>query len=192
MPANDPGMLAPVLARIARGESQAIGPCIEMYGSLVWSMARRMSLSVADAEDAVQEIFVDVWRHAKRYNPNLGSEKVFISVLARRRLIDRARRMQRQRAIERPLASEHDNLSAQSAAEQDAEIAEACTALQALPVAHQQAISLSLVEGLSHAEIADRLGWPLGTVKTVIRRGILRLRDLATKPARGASSERVP
>ncbi len=138
-----------------------------------------MSMSSADAEDAVQEIFLDLWRHAKRFDPNVGSEKVFVSVLARRRLIDRTRQMQRQLAVERPLEADHlSQLAASSPVEQDVEIAEARRILAQLPIPHQEAIFLSLAEGLSHGEIAIRLGWPLGTVKTVIRRGILRLKDL--------------
>jgi RNA polymerase sigma-70 factor (ECF subfamily) len=138
-----------------------------------------MSMSAADAEDAVQEIFLDLWRYAKRFDPNVGSEKVFVSVLARRRLIDRARHMQRRLAVERPLEPAHSigHSSPAHAAEQDVEVAEARRILEQLPLPHQEAISLSLVEGLSHGEIATRLGWPLGTVKTVIRRGILRLKE---------------
>ncbi len=136
-------------------------------------------MTAADAEDAVQEIFLDLWRYAKRFDPNVGSEKVFVSVLARRRLIDRARHMQRQLAVERPLEAGHLTQSSYSSpVEQDVEVEEAKRILKQLPVPHQEAISLSLLEGLSHAEIATRLGWPLGTVKTVIRRGILRLKEL--------------
>lgn len=166
--------------------------CIDQYGSLVWSMARRMSRNPADAEDAVQDIFVDVWRHAKRYDPHLGSERVFIAVLARRRLIDRARKLQRRQNMERPLEFEDDLASSPGTAEQDVDIAEAQRILQTLPLPHQQAIKLALVEGLSHPEIAQRLGWPLGTVKSVIRRGVLRLRDLVAGPATRVSSEGVP
>lgn len=185
-PPDEPASVAPVLPRLANGDREAIRPCIERYGPLVWSMARRMSLSAADAEDAVQDIFIDVWRHAGRFDPKLGSEKVFIGVLARRRLIDRVRRTQHRLDVERPLVSEHQEVSATSGAEQDAEIAEAWAVLQALPAGHQHAITLALVEGLSHSEIASRLGWPLGTVKSVIRRGILRLRSLIARPARAA------
>jgi RNA polymerase sigma-70 factor (ECF subfamily) len=169
----------PVLLAVARGDRTGVSRCIEQYAPMIWSMARRMSMSPADAEDAVQEIFLDLWRYAKRFDPNVGSEKIFVSVLARRRLIDRTRHMQRQLAVERPLESDHlSQLATSSPAEQDVEISEARRILAQLPIPHQEAISLSLVEGLSHGEIATRLGWPLGTVKTVIRRGILRLKDL--------------
>jgi len=181
----------PVLAAVARGDRQAVARCIEQYAPLIWTMARRMSMSAADAEDAVQEIFLDLWRYAKRFDPNLGSEKVFVSVLARRRLIDRARHMQRRLAVERPLEDSHfSHLSHTSVAEQDVEVAEARRILEQLPLPHQEAISLSLVEGLSHGEIATRLGWPLGTVKTVIRRGILRLKELMDSRVARVARER--
>lgn len=181
----------PVLLAVARGDREAVGRCIELYAPLIWTMARRMSMSAADAEDAVQEIFLDLWRYAKRFDPNVGSEKVFVSVLARRRLIDRARHMQRRLAVERPLEAGHfGHASHASAAEQDVEIAEARRILEQLPLPHQEAISLSLVEGLSHGEIATRLGWPLGTVKTVIRRGILRLKELTGSHVPRLATER--
>ncbi len=147
-------------------------------------------MTSADAEDAVQEIFLDLWRYAKRFDPKVGSEKVFVSVLARRRLIDRARHMQRRLAVERPLEAGHiSQLSSSFAIESDVEIAEARRILEQLPLPHQEAISLSLMDGLSHSEIASRLGWPLGTVKTVIRRGILRLKELMGSHAHGLSKE---
>lgn len=135
-------------------------------------------MTAEDAEDAVQEIFLDLWRYAKRFDPAVGSEKVFVAVLARRRLIDRARHMQRRLAVERPLDASHiTHLTSSFAVEQDLEVAEARRILKQLPTPHQEAISLSVLDGLSHGEIAIRLGWPLGTVKTVIRRGILRLKE---------------
>jgi len=181
----------PVLLAVARGDRAGVSRCIEQYAPLIWSMARRMSMNSADAEDAVQEIFLDLWRYAKRFDPAVGSEKVFVSVLARRRLIDRARHMQRQLAVERPLEADHlRQLASSSPAEQDVEIAEARRILAHLPIPHQEAISLSLVDGLSHGEIAVRLGWPLGTVKTVIRRGILRLKDLMRERLPHVTTER--
>jgi len=81
-----------ILARVARGDAKAVRECIDEFGGLVWAIARRMTRSRADAEDAVQEIFIDVWRSAGRFDAAQGSEKVFITTIARRRLIDRIRR----------------------------------------------------------------------------------------------------
>ena len=81
-----------VLQRIAAGESSAVRECIDQYGALVWSLARRLSRTPADAEDATQEIFLDIWRSAFRYDSSQGSPQVFIAMIARRRLIDRLRK----------------------------------------------------------------------------------------------------
>src|SRR3984885_11438399 len=81
-----------VLQRIASGDPAAVRECIDQYGPLVWSIARRLSRTPADAEDATQEIFLDIWRSASRFDASQGSDKVFIAMIARRRLIDRLRK----------------------------------------------------------------------------------------------------
>ena len=86
---------APLLSRVAKGDTAAIDECLDRYGGLVWSLARRLSPTTADAEDAVQEIFIDLWRSAGRYSEQLGEEVTFVSTLARRRLIDRLRSLRR-------------------------------------------------------------------------------------------------
>src|ERR1700734_2723749 len=81
-----------VLQRIASGDSAAVRECMDQYGALVWSLARRLSRTSSDAEDATQEIFLDIWRSAARFDAAQGSDKVFIAMIARRRLIDRLRK----------------------------------------------------------------------------------------------------
>lgn len=73
-----------LLARIARGDAGAVRECIARCGGLVWSLARRFSLTSQDAEDAVQEIFLEIWKHAGRHDPEKGSEKVFVAVTLER------------------------------------------------------------------------------------------------------------
>ena len=75
-------MSSSVLQRIAGGDSAAVRECIEQYGALVWSLARRLSRSPSDAEDATQEIFLDIWRSAGRFDASQGSDKVFIAMIA--------------------------------------------------------------------------------------------------------------
>ena len=79
-----------VLARVAQGDARAVHECIDQFGSLIWSIARRLTRTRADAEDAVQEIFTDVWRSAGRFDPNQGWEKVLGATHARPRLIARS------------------------------------------------------------------------------------------------------
>lgn len=168
----------PLLPDVARGDRTAIDRCIRRYGALVWSMARRLSPTAADAEDAVQETFITIWRHAARFDANRGSEKVFIAMLARRTLIDRLRSMRSRLAAETPFDADVEldqEGPATNRAERDAEVEQARQILGQLPLPQQRVIALSLVHGMSHGEISARLGMPLGTVKTMLRRGILRV-----------------
>src|SRR3954470_11204914 len=95
--------LPPLLGRVAAGDQQAVRECLARYGGLVWSIARRFEGN--DAEDAVQEIFLDLWRSAPRFDPQLSSEPAFVAMLARRRLIDR-RRMRQRRPTTETIAAE--------------------------------------------------------------------------------------
>lgn len=172
-------MVEPLLTRIARGESAAVGECIDQFGALVWALARRLSPNRDDAEDAVQEIFVDVWKSASRFDPRQGSEKVFIATIARRRLIDRLRRS----AARPEFASEEELDEAGFAVpgtrgEISSEAERAAEAVAQLGADQQRVIELAVLHGLTHSEIAARTGMPLGTVKTQIRRGILKVREL--------------
>jgi RNA polymerase sigma-70 factor (ECF subfamily) len=171
----------PLLPRVAAGERLAVQRCIRRYGPIVWSIARRLSPTPADAEDAVQEIFLDIWRHAGRFDRKLGCEKVFVTVLARRTLIDRLRGCKGRLRAEIPLDEtwEHEGPST-NRAEREVEVDEARQLLARLPELQQRVIALSLAHGMSHAEIASSTGLPVGTVKTMLRRGIARMRALVT------------
>ena len=84
-----------LLQRVADGDAAAVDECLSEYGGLVWSLARKMCPRHEDAEDAVQEIFIEVWRKADNYDPDVASEATYITMIARRRLIDRYRRRSR-------------------------------------------------------------------------------------------------
>jgi len=86
---------ASILERVAQGDPSAPAECIDRFSGLVWSLARRLCASASDAEDAVQEIFIDVWKSAGRFDPSIASETTFVAMIARRRLIDRGRRRMR-------------------------------------------------------------------------------------------------
>jgi DNA-directed RNA polymerase specialized sigma24 family protein len=85
-----------ILQRVAAGDSSAVDDCLAQYGALVWSLARRHSPNYSDAEDAVQEAFLGIWQGAGRFDPEKGSETTFITMIVRRRLIDRHRKRGRQ------------------------------------------------------------------------------------------------
>ena len=167
-----------VLQRIASGDPAAVRECIEQYGPLVWSLARRLSRTASDAEDATQEIFLDIWRSAGRFDASQGSDKVFIAMIARRRLIDRLRK----KSAEPPMESA-DVLESVAwsdpgtSSEISLEAEQAARALAELRPEHRQVLELGLLHGLSQSEIAARLGLPLGTVKSFMRRGLIRVRE---------------
>ena len=132
-----------------------------------------------DAEDAVQEIFVDIWKNAAKFDPSQASETTFVAMIARRRLIDRIRFTQR-----RISADSLDDVLAEPAGTSEKELQvqiegrEALKALNELRPEQRQVLQLSIIHGLSHQEIADATGMPLGTVKTHARRGLLQAREL--------------
>lgn len=164
----------PVLARAAAGDPEAVKACIDRYGGLVWALARRFE--PGDAEDAVQEIFVEVWRHAVRFDPALGSEATFIAMIARRRLIDRRRTRQR-RPVLAALPDADQVPAPTQTAETSSDATRAARALDQLRPEQREVLVLATCHGLSHGDIAERTGMPLGTVKAHARRGLLAIRN---------------
>jgi RNA polymerase sigma-70 factor (ECF subfamily) len=169
---------APLLPRIASGDQTAVADCLTRYGGLVWSLARRFSASQQAAEDAVQEIFLSVWKAAPRYDASLSAETTFVAMIARRKLIDLNRRKKHTQANDFPLEEVSSTFrSASKIAEISDEAEKAHHLLEQLPADQQQVIKLSVYNGMSHSKIAETTGLSLGTVKTHIRRGLLRLRE---------------
>jgi len=152
---------------------------MDTYGGLVWSLARRYCQSVADAEDATQEIFVEIWKSAGRYESSIGKESTFITTIARRRLIDRFRSESRRPEMEEFDDTQTHDIGVGQADRPDlaADIGVAQKALESLNEDQRTILVMGIVEGLSHSEIATRTGKPLGTVKTQMRRGLIRLRS---------------
>ncbi|MCW5947892.1 MAG: sigma-70 family RNA polymerase sigma factor [Pyrinomonadaceae bacterium] len=167
------------LKRIASGDRSAVSECIDKYGGLVWSIARKMIRNQEDAEDVVQDIFVDIWKNASRFDENQSSETTFIAMIARRRVIDRIRYSTR-----RISADSLDDVLLEPFTRSDQQLQisveanEAAEALRTLRPEQQQVLRLSIVQGMSHQEIADATGMPLGTVKTHARRGLLQVREV--------------
>jgi RNA polymerase sigma-70 factor (ECF subfamily) len=180
-----------LLPRVARGDPDAVRACIERYGALVWALARRLSPSLPDAEDAVQEIFVDLWKSAPRFDPRVAAEAVFVTLVARRRLIDRARARRRRPATE-PLGDFGAELAGTFGApnaEVCAEAKLAAEAIAALRPEPRQVLLLAIQQGMSHEEIAVTMKLPLGTVKAHARRALLHVRAwLADPKVRGKAA----
>lgn len=156
---------------------------MDTFGGLIWSMARKKGLGQQDAEDIVQEVFIDIWKSAKRYDPNQASETAYVAMITRRRLIDRLRREQRRPATQSMVPEIHDFAGEEhQRLENKVEVALAKKALDTLKPRERHVVLLSTMHGMSHGQIADKTGIPLGTVKTYIRRSLMRLADLMTGP----------
>lgn len=177
-----------ILERVAGGEASAVRECLDHFGGLVWSLARRFSPSEADAEDAVQDIFIDVWKSAERYDPSVASEATFIAMIARRRLIDknraRARAPQQQKLPEDSFGPSTNDLDTPELTD---EARVAAQAMDELSAEQQRVLKLSIMYGLSHEKIAEATSLPLGTVKTHARRGLIKLRETLAKHQREVS-----
>jgi RNA polymerase sigma-70 factor, ECF subfamily len=171
------------LARAAGGDGTALAALYDRHARGVYSIALRVVGDEADAEDVVQDVFAQVWRQAGRYDPSRGTVAAWLLTMARTRAIDRLRA---RRARPDSSAAPADDVWATRAASA-ADPADALTAerdaqrvrdaLHELPMLQRLAIELAYFEGLTQSQIAERLGEPLGTVKTRIRLGLLKLRD---------------
>jgi RNA polymerase sigma-70 factor (ECF subfamily) len=179
-----------LLGRVAAGDPTAMEACLDRYGGLVWSIARRLATTRTDAEDAVQEIFIELWRVADRYDATIASEPTFIATIARRRLIDRRRREGR-RPDTTPWTEELATPTGTSPPDwlQICEEAErARQSMGELSADQQRVLTLAIDGNCTQTEIAERLGLPLGTVKTHARRGLTRLRELLGVSGSGAAA----
>ncbi len=183
------------LQRIAAGDPDAPRACIARHGPLVWAMARRETGGrLADAEDLVQEIFIELWTHAGRFDPAAASEPTFVAMIARRRLIDRRRRIGRTPdcvALLDELPTIGSEVGAEVELRDEAEAAR--RALDELGLDQRRVLLLAIDGGLTYDQIARQTGMPLGTVKTHARRALIRLRArlLGTRPESTVSSPRV-
>ena len=171
-----------ILPRIAAGDETAVQDCINQYGNLIWSLARKFSSRQSDAEDAVQEIYLEIWQSARRFDSKKSKEITFITMIARRRLIDRLRKAYRQ-----PKVESIDSAFIHTPNRLEKEIINRLQAqrivdgMKSLRPEQREIMLLNIYEGMSHGEIAQRKGIPLGTVKTHLRRGFKRVREVVNR-----------
>lgn len=165
------------LQRVAAGDQSAVAVFVERYSGALWSLARRYCPNAAEAEDAVQDVFVELWEKAGRFDPARASEYTFVMMVARRRMIDRLRRQGRCVPTVSLVESGEPTGRPDDTVERDETVRKAQTALSRLPEPQRKVIHFSVYGGLSHTQIAEKLGLPLGTVKTHARRGLIKLRE---------------
>jgi RNA polymerase sigma-70 factor (ECF subfamily) len=180
------GMAAPdasvrLLGEIAHGDRDAFARFYDLYASLVHTFALRILRERSEAEEVVQDVFVQVWRQAAGYSRNRGTPEAWLITLARSRGIDKLRSRRRRDEMVRP-ADDPDRVPEPVALESASGPAEARAtlggALGDLPAAQRSVLELAYFDGLTQTEIAARLGEPLGTVKTRMRSGLERLRGI--------------
>ncbi len=170
---------AELLRRIAQGDEHALGQLYDRFGATIFALASRIVGQQADAEEVTMEAFAQVWRGAATFDAGRGSVAAWLCVIARTRALDLLRsHSRRQRLVENaalePQMDPPENLSVLD--EERRQQVE--TALAALPPAQREAIELAYYQGLSQSEIADRLQQPLGTIKTRVRSGMQKLREV--------------
>jgi RNA polymerase sigma-70 factor, ECF subfamily len=172
-----------LLERIAGGDALAFQGVYEQYAAVVFAVLLAMLGSAAESEELRQEVFLALWREASRFDPARGSLRAWLQVITRRRALDalRGRRSRPQPAASKDalhaLCEAQDGETPEQAASQRERACAVGRALAALPEAERQALYLVYFRGLSPYQIGPRLGIPVGTIKSRVRVGMLRLRD---------------
>lgn len=172
---------AELLRRINARDKAALTDLYDQTSAAIYSMALRTLGNTHDAEEMVQETFVQIWERAGSFDPTRGSVLSWALVITRNRCVDWIR-THRRRA--RMIEDAGEEVKAAAAEDKDAtaglnaeELGNVRSAVRELPADQRQAIELAFFGGLTHHEIAEQLNEPLGTVKARIRRGMLKLRD---------------
>jgi RNA polymerase sigma-70 factor, ECF subfamily len=169
-----------LMSAIARGDSNALGELYDRYGAILFGLLVRILHDRSEAEDVLQEVFVQTWRRAGDFDPSRGRVLAWLAMLARSRALDRRRALASRNRTAAEAGDESDERSPDAVLQ--AMVAEDARrvrrALESIPEAQREVLRLAYFEGLSQSEIAARLTRPLGTVKTHTRLGLLRLREL--------------
>jgi RNA polymerase sigma-70 factor, ECF subfamily len=173
-----------LVRRMAAGDREAFGAFYDRYASLVYPLIVRIVRDRSDAADVMQDVFWEAWQGATAYDPTRGTPEAWLITRARTRAIDRVRALRRRGETFVPPLDEGLTAAPRDpggdAAERAGDRSLVRSALEGLPPAQREAIELAYYAGLTQTEIAERLKQPLGTVKTRIRLGLERLRDVVS------------
>ena len=178
-----------VVALVARSDDAALAELYDRFGRVAYGLALRVLRDEKLAEDAVQEAFLTAWRNADRFMPERGKASTWVLTLVHRRAVDLVRREDRRRADPLPETSEPAPVDS---AEDDAwlrfERERVQAALRQLPDQQREALELAYYGGFTQSELAERLGQPVGTIKSRMFTGLAHLRELLGDPTTGETA----
>lgn len=178
---GSPGQLEELIAQVARGDRDAFEAVYRQLAAPVYGLIRRVLRDPAQSEEVAQEVMVEMWRTATRFDPKRGSVRTWALTLAHRRAVDRVRSAQAatdrelRLARQAPVAGAEDDVAEVVEARLDQQRVRHC--LGALTELQRESVRLAYYGGYTYREVAELLGAPLGTVKTRLRDGLIRLRD---------------
>ena len=169
-----------LLLRVSRGDQQAFSEFYDLLAPRILGLIRRLLVDHAQSEEVAQEVFLEIWQSASRFDPNKGGAKGWVMTMAHRRAIDRIRSTQASRNRDtrigiRDYEPAYDDVAHTVEVRVEHEKVEA--AMGALSDAQRQAVQLAYYGGFSHSQIAEKIEVPIGTVKTRLRDGMIRLRN---------------
>ena len=183
----DPITAVPLIQRVANQDREAFSQFYERFSTLVFTLAMRMLKTRSEAEDLLQEVFVQVWRQARGYSTERGSPEAWIINIARSRAIDKMRsnrRMARSFILaDAPGRAQLGKPIEYWTAESEVPMT-MNSALASLPETQRKVLELAYLDGMTQTEIAEQLAEPLGTIKARMRAGIQRLREIVSSQVR--------
>ena len=179
---DTPPSLEELMVAVAGGDTAAFGDLYDRVAGLVYGIVVRVVRDPAQSEEVAQEVLAEMWRTAGRFDPGLGGAKGWIAVMAHRRAIDLVRSVQKGRdraqayGIRQAAGAHFDSVEAEAITH--AEHDQVRSALGELSATQREAIELAYYDGLTYRQVAERLGAPVGTVKTRMRDGLAKLRTI--------------
>ena len=165
-----------LVTAIRSGDEGAMAELYDRYSSIVYSVALRVLQDAGAAEDVLQDIFMQLWRNPGAFDASRGNMGAWLAVIARHRAIDALRKRRPESDIENVVVSVEPDLA--SDAERSRAMTKVRGALETMSASQRTALEMAYFDGLTHAEIAEKTGEPLGTIKTRIRTGLMSLRKV--------------